>query len=880
MKWILNFVRRRRVDSELAQEVESHLEEKVADLMEGGMPEREAREKANREFGNVTLYREISREVWGWTWLETLLQDLHYSARMLRTNPGFTFVATATLALGIAVNSTIFSVVSGWLLKPPAVADPERVVTVVSTNAKRHLEREEVSAVDFLAWRTANHMFENLAAADVDHGFNLTGAGEPERVVAMRVSAAYFRVLCVKAMLGRAFLPEEDRPGRDRVVVLSYGLWQRRFASDPHIIGKTVALDGDKYLVIGVMPGSFRLMGFLAQVWTPLVFRPEELTPKARDTHSFLLFARLKPGIPLEQARAEMAALARRSELNYPSSEKGWSANVMTLQEYSIQNANFRPALVMLMTAVGFVLVIACANIANLLLGRSAKRQQEIAIRTALGAGRMRLIRQLLVESLLIALIGGGAGLVGAYWGIDALRGTANFNEYVIAIAGDIALDQRVLAFTFLVSVAAALVFGLAPAIRVSATDPQSTLRHGGRAGDLRRSWGRNVLVGAEIALAMVLVSGAGLMIKATAEDVGGDFGFDPARVLTAGISLTNARYHDSVRQTAFFQSVIERLRGLPGVEAATVSDALPFNAGKLTFSLQGQPVLPAGERPKARYFAVGPDYFRVLNIPLIQGRVFRESDNTRALAVALINRVFANRFFAGQNPVGRRISIDTGEPGNPAWREIIGITGDIKASYGSSKEEDAQMYVPYLQAPEEKMQIAVRAAGDTNLLASALRRAVWSVDPDQPVGRVLTLSRMIDEGEGGDWVLNTLFGIFAFMALVLSAVGIYGVVAYAVAQRTHEIGIRMALGAHRGDVLRSVVGKGMLLATASAAAGLAAAAPLPKLFSAVFYSWRVHPSAIFMCVPLLLLGVVLVAIYIPASRAARIDPMEALRYE
>ncbi|MBZ5591141.1 MAG: ABC transporter permease [Acidobacteriia bacterium] len=870
---LLFVMRRGRFERDLEDEIRLHVDMKT----EAGGGTDDARYAARRQFGNTLLLRETSREVWGWVWLETLLQDLRYGARMLRKNPGFTFVVTATLALGIAVNSSIFSLISGWLLKKPAVADPDRAVAVVATNPARALERGRISAVDFLAWREANHAFADLAAADPYHDFSLTGAGEPERLTGMRVTATYFRVLGVSAFLGRTFLPGEDQAGRDHVVILTYGLWQRRFASDPNVIGRTVALDGEEYVVIGVMPASFRQVAFLPRLWTPLVLASENPGPHARDARDFVLFGRLRSGIDLQRARAEMSTLAHRAEQSYPASEKGWGANVMTLQEYGIEEDVIRPGLMLLMTAVALVLVIACANIANLLLARAAKRQQEIAIRTALGAGRVRVIRQLLVESLLIALIGGGCGLVAAYWGISILRGMLNFNEYVGAIATNVTLDQNVLAFTCLASMGAALLFGLAPAIRVSRTDPQSTLRQGGRTGDLSRGWGRNVLVGGEIALAMVLVTGAGLIIKATAEELRADFGYDPKQVLTAAVSLTNARYHEPARRTAFFQSVLERLQGLPGVEAAGIANAMPFNAEKRTFSIQGQPAVPAAERPKARYFRVSPGQFRVLSIPLIRGRAIRESDNARAPRVAIVNRVFVERFFPGQNPLGRYIRIDLDAPD---WSQIVGIVGNIKAFFGP-KEDDAQVYEPYLQTPTEpEMWLAVRAAGDPNLMARALRSAVWSVDPDQPIASVRTISRLIDDLEGGDYQFDALLGIFGVMALLLAAVGIYGVISYSVAQRTHEIGIRMALGAHRADVLRLVMGKGMLLALVSAAVGLAAAAPLPGLFAAILQGFRVHSLAIFLCVPLLLLSVVLIAIYIPASRAARIDPMEALRYE
>jgi putative ABC transport system permease protein len=874
MSWIASLLRRLGPDRELAEELEAHLEEKVADLVEAGVPEREARARARREFGNAIRYREKSRDVWGWVWLETLLQDARYGARMLARSPGFTAVATATLAIGIAVNSSIFSLTSAWLLKKPAVADPDRVVAVVSTNATRALERGRVSTADYLEWRGAGRVFADLEAMDPEATFSLTGAGEPERLAGMRVTASFFRMLGTPAFLGRTFLPDEDQPGRGGVVVLTFGLWQTHFGSDPNIIGRPIALDGEKYVVVGVMPAEFRQHVYLPRLWTPLVLQRAS-EAQGRDRRWLIPIGRLQAGVAVEEARAEVAGLARRAEQNHPAAEKGRGGNVMTLQEYGIQEDQVRPALALLTTAVALVLVIACANIANLLLARASKRRQEIAIRTALGAGRQRLIRQLLVESLLIGLAGGGAGLALATAAIPVLRSSLGFNEYVAAMAIEISLDHRVLVFTWVASMGAAMIFGLAPAIRVSAAQPQSVLRQGGRMGDLRRAWGRNLLVGSQIGLAVVLLTGAGLLIKATAEELGGDFGFDTKRVAVAGVSLTNARYREPARRTAFLQAAIGKLRAIPGVEAAGVANAVPFNAEQRSFSIQGREDAVKAERPKARYFAVSAGHFAVLNIPMLQGRGFLESDGAGSARVAIVNRVFAQRFFPGQNPLGSYIRIDHD---GADWSEIVGIAGNVKTFYGP-KEEDAQVYEPYLQVPPEReMWLAVRTAGREDVPASALRSAIASIDSDQPIARVQTVASTIDEQQGGDYVFDALLGIFGAVALLLAAIGIYGVVAYGVAQRTREIGIRVALGAHRGDVVRQVMGRGMLLAAVSAGLGMAAAAPLPRLFAAMLQGFRVHSTAIFLMAPLPLLLVVLAAIGVPAWRAAKVNPIEALR--
>jgi predicted permease len=879
---IRSLAMRGRVESELEKELCFHLEQQAEENRTRGMSSDEASHAARRRLGGVTQIEEECRDVRRVNLLDNLVQDGRYGMRMLGKNRMFTLIATLTLALGISINSTIFSLVSGWLLKKPVVADPDRVVAVLRANAKKHLDREWVPASTFLAWRQENHVFEKMTTTNPGEAFSLTGTPEPERLSGIRVSSQYFDVLGVKPLLGRTFLPGEDQAGRDHVVVLSHALWQRRFAADRQVIGKTTLLNGEKYLVIGVMPAGFRLKLFSTQLWVPLVFHPEELAPRPRNVGYYLVFARLKARVGLDEAHAEMDALAKRREQNEPASEKGWTTHVLTLQEFYIRWEGIRGGIALLMTAVALVLLIACVNVANLLLARGSSRQQEIAIRLALGAGRSRVIRQLLVESLLIAMLGGSAGLVFAYWGIDLLRGALQFNEDIKLLAGDVVMDHSVLVFAVLISMGTAILFGLGPAIRASANDPQSALRQGGRGGNLRRGRGRNALVCAEIALAVLLVIGAGLVTQATANELGGDYGYDPARVLTADLVLTNSRYRDPMRRVTLVRNVVDKLEALPGVETAGATSGLPFDAGKNTFTIRGKTILPAADRASARYFAVTPEYFRALGVPLAQGRAFRQSDTSRAPAVAMINQAFARRFFPGEQTIGRYIGIDTGdESAVPVWREIVGIVPDIKAQFSDPKEEDPQVYEPYLQAaPTGDLKFVVRAAGDPNALAPSLRAAIWSVDKDQPIGEIATVARRVREIQGGDVVVETLLVIFGAMALVLAGIGIYGVIAYAVAQRTHEIGIRMALGAQRAAVVRSVVMQGMLLAVVGAALGLAPSLALPKVFSALFQGWRVDGVPIFVGVPVLVLLVTLVAVLVPAVRAVRVDPMEALRHE
>ncbi|HMD95805.1 MAG TPA: ABC transporter permease [Terriglobia bacterium] len=817
--------------------------------------------------------------------MNTLFQDLKFGLRMLAKNPGFTAVAVITLGLGIAANTAIFSVVSGVLLRKPPVKDPDRVMMVLSINrAKGWGDRPEhpVSAPDFLDWRKDSHNFEEMAAIAPWGDFTLTGHDEPERVAGMRVSANFFHLLGADPSLGRTFTAGEDGPGRDHVAILSYGLWQTHFASDPSVVGKIVKLNGESYTVVAVMPAGFKLMAFSAQVWIPLVFDSKQLSPAGRQSRSFFVFGRLKPEATVEQAQAEMATNSRRMELTYPEADKGWEARLISLQEFMIEVFDVRPSIMMLMGTVGLVLLIACANVAGLLLARGTGRKHEIAVRSAMGAGRGRLVRQLLSENILIAIAGASVGLLLASWGIKILHAAVSYNEWVNSL--EFGIDTPVLIFTISLSLLTVLLFGLVPALQVSRSDLHETLKEGGRSGGLgvARGKARRVFVVVEVALALVLLTGAGLMIKSFLEEISTEPGFNPRELLTAEVSLPTSKYGSPSQQAAFFQQVTEKLHNLPGAVSAAAAANLPLaaEAGAVPFRIEGQPASPPQERPQARYYAVGRDYLRTMEIRLTKGRAFTDFDNQSAPPVALVNEAFARRFFPKEDAIGQHISLDTENGVSSPWREIVGVVGNVKDFFGQPGF-NPQLYVPYVQAPSAEMNLVVRTKGDPAALASAVRATVWSVDKDQPLGNVMTMSQLIDaRGEAGDRLMGELLGIFAGLALILAAVGIYGIIAQGVTQRTHEIGIRMALGAERVSVLKLLVGEGMRLAALGLLIGFAFAYPLPRLFDAAFEGFSVHPSWIFVLAPTLVATAALFASYIPARRATKVDPMEALRYE
>src|SRR6266849_3691495 len=664
MTWLKQLFSRRRLYNDLAAEVQQHLEEKIEELVSTGMSRKEAAAAARREFGNVTLVEEDSRNAWRWPSFEDFLMDLRYGLRMLRKDTGFTAVAVLTLALGIAVNATMFSLVSGFLLARPPGREPERVAAITSVNPAGGFlpDASAVSAPNYLAWREANHVFADMAAAEEDRTVSLTAQGRsaeesrPEALRSAAVSPNYFVVLGVSPQFGRTFSDGEDQPGRDHVAILTYELWERHYGSDASLIGRTIRLNRENYTVIGVMPASFRLLGFTPQLWTPFVLTAADQTAAARKDRSLYLFARLKQRVTLEEARAEMATLARRAGETFPETEKGWSAAVRILPDFLVHAFGIRNGLALLMTTVGFVLMIACANVTGLLLARAAGRRKELAIRIALGAGRLRIIRQLLTEGLLIALLGGAMGLLLAYWGIGFVGANLTFNEAISAVP--LSLDWNVLLFALSVSLICALLCGLAPALKGSQTDVNTSLKDEGRAASAGRSHSRlrTVLVTGEIALALFLLIGTGLLLRGIFLVEHQNLGFQPDHLLTASVTLDNARYKDPGQQTLFVRDLISHLQQIPGAEAAAVASDLPATGpGTVTLQIKGQPELPANQRLSALEVLVSIDYFRAAGVPLLGGRTFTETDSGTAPRVVVVNQEFVHRHLQDRDPLGKQ---------------------------------------------------------------------------------------------------------------------------------------------------------------------------------------------------------------------------------
>ena len=812
--------------------------------------------------------------------MQTLWQDLRFGFRMLTRKPGFTVVAIIALALGIGANTAIFSVVNSVLLRPLAYREPERLVVINHDYPKLSL-KATVSAIGYTHYRDNAKSFESVVAM-TGGGFNLTGGGDPEQVNGSRITHNFFSALGAEARLGRVFLPEEDQPGRNKVVVLSHGFWQRRFGGDPGIVNKNITLNDESYTVVGVMPPSFqfgRETGQVVDLWTPIAFTPQQLSYNNLTNEFLFVFARLKPGVTIGQAQAELDTIAdnlRRQYLPWAGSRNEWGLTTESMTELVI--GNIRQALWILMGIVGLVLLIACANVANLLLARAADRQKEMAIRTALGAGRWRVVRQLLTESALLALMGGAIGLLLTWLGINAL---VKVNQVQIPRASEIGVDWRALAFTLGVSLLTGFVFGLVPALQISKADLHETLKEGGRTGSSgARAWVRNTLVVLEMALALVVLVSAGLLVRSFWRVQQVNPGFAPQNTLAMSLVLPATKYKEPVRRVNFYKEALQRIRALPGVQSAGATSILPLsgNNSSGSFQIEGR-VTPQGQSsPHGDRWAATTDYFSTMRIPIIRGRFFDDRDTMESQPVAIIDETMARKYWPDEDPMGKRITFQGG-PNNPIWREIVGIVGHVKHR-GLEGESRVQYYIPHSQTQNAFMSLVVRASVDPTSLTGAVRGAISGLDKDLPVFRVKTMEQFVSESMAQRRFAMALVGIFAAVALALACVGLYGVLSYSITQRFREIGIRMALGASGADVLRLVVGQGMLLALAGVALGSVAAFLLTRLMANLLFAVTASDPLTFVTIASLLTLVALVACFAPARRATKVDPIEALRYE
>jgi putative ABC transport system permease protein len=810
--------------------------------------------------------------------METLYQDLRYGIRMLVKNPGFTIVAVITMALGIGANTALFSVVNGVLLKSLPFKDPDRLVFAMETNAKFPPPGIGSSTLNYRDWKEQNQSFETLSARQ-SFTANLTSSDQPERIQGEKVTWDYFTALGVTPLAGRTFTPEEDRPGGTPVILLAEGLWRRRFGSDPNIIGQAVPINGQSVSVVGIMPNDYRPN---IEFWMPLAISYQNAD---RNLHNIQVVGRLAAGVTQEQAQTEMSAIAARLAEQYPDLNTGWGVALIPYQ--SLVTFNIRWALLLAMLAVGCVLLIACVNVANLLLARAASREREIAIRLAMGATRGRLIRQVLTESVLISLIGGALGMLIALWGTRAL---ISLNSQGIPRSDEIGVDGRVLLFALLASIAAGVLFGLAPAWQSSRANVNETLKESGKSttggafGHLLRS----ALVVVQIAFAFMLLVCAGLLIKSFAELQRVNVGFNQQRLLTMQVTLPATQYPKASDVLGFYREATEKLAALPGVVSAAGISNVPLAGGgpQFIFSVEGRPLPTPADAPLASYRMVAADYFATMNIPLIKGRTFTGADNENALSVVVVNQNMAEQMWPGEDPVGKRLTVGVPLPGEkPDYSTVVGVVGNVKHT-SLSGETGMQMYQPVAQTPflglgfGRTMNFILRTQLEPANLTESARALIAGINPRLPVANVKTMDTIISESVAANRFNMSLFALFALIAMTLTVVGVFGVMNYAVTQRTQEIGIRMALGAQPGQVRALILKQGLALSGLGLGIGLAGALFATKLLASLLFGTSATDPVILAAVALLLTGVALLTCYMPARRATRVDPIIALKHE
>ena len=806
--------------------------------------------------------------------MDSLLRDLRFSVRSLLKRPTLTIIAIITLAIGIGANSAIFSVVNALLLKPLPFNELDRIVAIWEKQPSQGMERNEVALANYLDWRSQNNSFEHIGLYRW-WSTNLTGIEPPERVQGFLVSANFFDVVGMKPAIGRGFAADEDQPGKDAVAILTHGLWQRRFASDPNITNKTIALNGVRRTIIGVLPPDLKFPPG-AEVLAPLTITPE--LARNRTNHSYLAVGRLKNGVSLESAQVELGAIAQRLEQQYPESNTGRGIVVFPIVADTVRL--YKTAVLVLMAAVGFVLLIVCANVANLMLARAAGRQKEMALRAALGASRWRLVRQLLTESLILALIGGSLGVLIAVWGVDLLRTFNPGDAAKFAPGWDrLGVSLPVLGFNLALSVFSGFLFGLAPAWQISKTDLNKMLKEGGRQTSSGSHRLRGLLVISEVALSLMLLVSAGLLMRTFLVLLKTQPGFNPDNVMTMRLTLPVAKYKEETQRAFFYQELVQRVRSLPGVESAAAVNYLPLGGSNSSnsFLVEGIPDPPPGQEFVGRYRTCTPDYFRTMGISVMKGRTFTDQDKPGAPLVIIINEAMAQKYWPGADPLGKRVRFN-GPLTEYPWMQVVGVVQDVKHELQTPVTAD--YYLPHAQDVWSSMVLVARTKVEPLLLAADMRQQVWTLDKDQPVFEVRTMEQVRSLSVSLYSFSSVSLGIFAVIALLLAAIGIYGVMSYAVMQRTQEIGIRMALGARAADVLKLVVRNGMSLALIGVVSGLAGALALTRLLQSLLFGVTPTDALTFAVVTFGLLLVALLACYIPARRATKVDPLVALRYE